>query len=143
MMKKLLLLALTAAFLVLALAGCSGAEKLTEYDFGADKIPTVNAVIGETRKVNGVATGTENGVRYKTYKYQSDTVLEDLREYYLHLDELDWALLEDFNLNDSTGRIYVGNESADAGKIITITISFTQTSYEVKIEKYDGTLTRG
>ena len=42
-------------------SACGNAAKLTEYDFGTDKVPSVNAVIGEERIVTGAETGTSNG----------------------------------------------------------------------------------
>jgi len=129
---------ITAAFL---LNGCGSAAKLTEYDFGADKVPSVNAVIGEERKVSGVATGTENGVRYKQYTYETETMLDDLWAYYSRLSELGWVVTQDFDLAEGEGEMQLGIESADEGKILIISISFTPNRYAVRINKLDGTLT--
>ena len=96
---SIIAVALAAAFI---LVGCSNAAKLTEYDFGTDKVPSVNAVIGEERKVTGVSTGTENGVRYKQYTYETETMIDDLGTYYTHLSELGWIVTKDFNLADDT-----------------------------------------
>ena len=131
-------LILTAVFI---LNGCGSAAKLTEYDFGADKVPSVNAVIGEERKVSGVATGTENGVRYKQYTYETETMLEDLWAYYTRLSELGWAAMQDFDLSEGEGEMRLAIESADEGKILIISVAFTPSRYAVRVNKLDGNLT--
>ena len=131
-------LTLIAAFLF---AGCGNAAKLTEYDFGTDKVPSVNAVIGEERKVSGVATGTENGVRYKQYTYETETMVEDLWTYYTHLSELGWIVTQDFDLAEGEGEMQLGIESADEGKILIVSVDFTPTRYAIKISKLEGELT--
>ena len=135
---SIIALIIAAAFI---LAGCNNAAKLTEYDFGTDKVPSVNAVIGEQRKVSGVSTGTENGVRYKQYTYETETMLDDLLTYYSYLSEHGWVVTKDFNLNDGSGEMQLGKESADEGKILIISVDFTPSRYAVRINKLDGTLT--
>ena len=131
-------LILAATFL---LTGCDSAAKLTEYDFGTDKIPSINAVIGAERKVIGVSTGTENGVTYKQYTYETATTVDDLSTYYYHLSDLGWVVTEDFNLNEGSGKMQLGLESADAGKILIISVDFTPSRYAIRINKLDGSLT--
>ena len=125
----------------LLLSACGNAAKLTEYDFGADKIPSVNAVIGEERKVIGVSTGTSNGTQYKEYTYATDSMFEDLAPYLTSLIESGWIPIVDYNLNDGTGKAQLAIESADAGKILIITVKFEAKKYEIRVEKGTGTLT--
>ena len=134
---SIIVLTIATAFL---LAGCGNAAKLTEYDFGTDKVPSVNAVIGEERKVTGVSTGTENGVRYKQYTYETETMVEDLSTYYYSLSELGWIVTKDFNLNVRNGEMQLGKESADKGKILIISVDFAPSQYAIRINKLDGTL---
>jgi len=124
-------------------SGCGNAAKLTEYDFGSDKIPSINAVIGEERKVSGVSTGAENGVVYKQYTYQTRTMVDDLMAYYSRLDELGWSVTKDFDLNDVEGEMQLAIESADEGKILIMSVAFTPNRYAVKISKMVGTLNYG
>lgn len=129
---------------VLLLNGCgalSDAAELTEYDFGTDKIPSVNAVIGAERKVTGVSTGTSNGTQYKAYTYETGSMQEDLTTYLGSLMDAGWIPIADFNLNDGTGEALLAIESADAGKILVLTATFEQGKYEIKTEKAEGTLT--
>ena len=126
---------------ILLLAGCGKAAKLTEYDFGVDKIPSVNAVLGETRKVSGISAGIENGVRHREYTYATETMADDLWVYYTRLSELGWIVTKDFSLADGEGEMQLGIESADEGKILIISIEFTLKSYTIRVEKMDGTLT--
>ena len=136
-------LAIFSLVLVLALfiSACGKAAELTEYDFGADKVPSVNAVIGEERKVTGVSTGTSNGTQYKEYIYATDSMYEDLAPYLTSLIESGWLPIVDYNLNDGTGKAQLAIESADAGKILIITVKFEAKKYEIRVEKGIGTLT--
>ena len=141
MSKRILSLAVLAAILMLALSGCAGAEKLTEYDFDTDKVPSVNAIIGETRKVTGVSTGIENGVRYKQYTYRSNSMFDDLLIYSGHLRDSGWMVLKDYDLNDGEGEMQLGLNSADEGKIMIISIAFYSGGYAIRVNKLDGSLT--
>jgi len=135
--------AILSLILILALlmSACSNAAKLTEYDFGTDKIPSVNVVIGEERKVTGVSVGTSNGTQYKEYIYATDTMFQDLATYLTSLMEDGWIAVNDYNLNDGTGKAQLAIESADAGKILVITVTFEANKYEILVEKAAGTLT--
>jgi len=135
---SIIALTLIAAFLF---TGCGSAAKLTEYDFGTDKVPSVNAVIGEERKVSGVETGISNGVTYKQYTYETETMVEDLWAYYTRLSELGWIVTQDFDLSEGEGEMQLGIESADEGKILIISVAFTPERYAVRINKLEGELT--
>jgi len=131
-------LTLAAAFLF---AGCGDAAKLTEYDFGTDKIPTVNFVIDEERKVTGISTGFDNGVQYKQYTYKSDSVFDDLLTYSEYLRGSGWLVIQDYDLNDSEGELQLATDSSEAGKILIISVAFTSGEYAVRINKLEGELT--
>ena len=144
MCKKIIAATLIMAALTFLLCSCGmldDAAKLTEYDFGTDKVPSINAVIGEERKVTGISTGTENGVQYKQYTYQTSSMLEDLSAYSVHLRENGWIVTKDYNLNDGSGEMQLAIESADAGKILVISVAFEEKQYAVRINKLEGTLT--
>ena len=141
MKRKSLVILSIVLMLALLMSACGNAAKLTEYDFGTDKVPSVNAVIGEERKVTGVSTGTSNGNQYKKYTYETESMLQDLAPYLTSLMEDGWIAVNDYNLNDGTGTAQLAIESADAGKILVITVTFDAKSYEVLIEKATGTLT--
>ena len=138
--KNLAILSILLA-LTLLTSACGAASKLTEYDFGADKIPSVNVVIGAERKVTGVSTGTSNGTQYKKYTYETDSVTQDLMSYLPSMMDSGWIPINDFNLNDSSGKAQLAIESADAGKIIVLTATFESGKYEISLEKFTGTLT--
>ena len=125
------------------LSACNNAAKLTEYDFDTDKVPSVNAVIGEKRKVTGVETGISNGARYKQYTYESASVTEDLITYTVHLRDIGWVVIKDYNLTDAKGEAQLAIKSADDGKILIISIAFENGKYAVKVTKLEGTLTTG
>jgi hypothetical protein len=142
-MKKLIIAIALFAALVLPLGACSifdDAAKLTEYDFGTDKVPSINAVLGEERKVNGIDVGTENGVQYKQYTYKTSSMLEDLVAYSVYLQEQGWLVTKDYNLYDGSGEMQLGIESADEGKILIISVAFEETQYAIRINKLVGTI---
>ena len=126
----------------LLFSACGAAAKLTEYDFGTDKVPSVNAVLGDARKVTGVATGTDNGVQYKQYTYQSETTLDDLIKYTVYLRNNGWTVTKDYDLTISSGEAQIAKESADSGKILVMSIAYDGNSYAVRINKLEGSLTR-
>jgi len=141
MSKRILSLAVLAAILILALSACGNAEKLTEYDFDTDKVPSINTIIGETRKVTGVSVGIDNGVRYKQYTYRSNSMFDDLLTYSVHLRESGWMVLKEYDLNDGEGEMQLGLNSADEGKIMIISIAFYSGGYVIRVNKLEGTLT--
>ena len=123
------------------------ASKLTEYDFGTDKIRSINAVIGETRKVTGVSTGvsasTSGSSQYKQYDYETASMGKDLTTYWTtYLQSNGWTPIKDFSLNASKGEMQIAKESADSGKILIMLVEFEQSKYTIKITKGEGTLTR-
>jgi len=125
----------------LLLCACGNAAKLTEYDFDTDKVPSVNAVIGEERKVSGVSTGTTNGVRYKQYTYESASVTEDLTKYTTRLRDIGWLVTQDYDLTERKGEAQLAIESADSGKILVMSIAFDNGRYAIRVNKMDGDLT--
>jgi len=116
------------------------AANLQEYDFGSDKIPTINSQVGE-RTVTGVESGTSNGAHQKQYTYKSDSVFNDLMKYSQFLRDNGWIVTADYNLNSTPGSAQFAKESADEGKILIISIAYEADKYAVKITKGVGTLT--
>ena len=144
MKRKCIAVLLIVLIFTLLLSACGAlraAAQLTEYDFDTDKIPSVNAVIGEERRVTGVSTGFANGTQYKEYTYETASMQEDLGEYLNFLMDGGWVPVNDFNTNDGEGEAKLATESADAGKILVVTVVFESSKYTVRIEKAEGTLT--
>ncbi|MCL1914664.1 MAG: hypothetical protein FWG10_12515 [Eubacteriaceae bacterium] len=141
--KRKLATFLCIVFCLALFAGCKKAAALAEYEFGDDKIPSVNAVLGEDRKVIGTGTGTTNGVRYKEYKYQTETMRDDMVRYVIQelLGPEGWLAISDFNFDDLSGEGKIAKNSLEEGKILIMTITFDLTTYNLKIEKGQGTLT--
>ena len=145
MNKKIIAIALLLSALAFLLCSCGmfdDAAKLTEYDFDTDKVPSINSVLGEERKVTGISTGTDNGVQYKQYTYETSSMLEDLSTYSAYLQEKGWVVTKDYNLNDGSGEMQLAIESADAGKILVISVAFEEKQYAVRVNKLEGELTR-
>ena len=144
MNKKLIAIALILSALTFLFCACGlfdDAAKLTEYDFGSDKVPTINSVLGEERKVTGISTGTENGVQYKQYTYETSSMLEDLAAYSVYLQDKGWVVTQDYDLADGAGEMQFAIESADAGKILVISVAFEKTQYAIRVNKLVGELT--
>jgi len=147
-LKKILiavvvLLAILAAFFFYMFYMLNSASKLTEYDFGSDKIPSVNAVISEERKVTKFSSGvsTSSG-QYKEYTYKSASMLNDLSVYSTHLRNNGWLVTQSYDLNTGKGEMQLAAESADKGKIMIMSVAFEPEKYTIKISKLEGTLTR-
>ena len=137
---KMIVSALLAAVLMMILCACGTAEKLEAYEVGGESIPSINSVIGK-RSVNGVASGIENGMSYKSYNYKSDTVTEDLMTYIFELmEEHGFIPIVDFNLENISGVGQVAREAGD-GEILIVEFAYESKSYKIKIMKGEGTLT--
>ena len=135
-------LIIVAAFL---LGGCqilNDAAQLQEYDFGTDKIPTINSIVGE-RKVRNIDTSTTNGVPQKQYTYESETVLDDLIMYTMTLRGNGWVVTQSYNLEVSPGSAQLAKNSADSGQILVLSIAYESDAYAIKITKCEGTLDMG
>ena len=137
---KLIVSAVLAAVLMMLLCACGAAEKLEAYEVGGESIPSINSIIGK-RSVNGVASGIENGMSYKSYNYKSDTVTEDLMTYVFELmGEHGFIPIVDFNLEDFPGVGQVARESGD-DEILIVQFEYESSGYEIKIIKGKGALT--
>lgn len=142
-MRKFTLITLVVLLCSLALTGCgimSSAESLEYYDFGVDKIPSVNSVVGG-RMVTSVESGTSKEGTYKSYTYKSETVSDDLVAYLISdLMEDGWYALKDFDLGTLTGNAQIATESLDSGQIIVMDVTYNLNTYEIKMTKGVGTL---
>ena len=118
------------------------AAKLTEYELSGDKVASVNAVIGEVRKVIGVTSSTSNGVRQKQYAYESESVAKDLITYTTHLRNNGWIVTQSYNLNAGSGEAQLAKESIEAGKIFVLSIAFEPNKYAIQLTKGEGQLNR-
>ena len=143
MMKKILIgiVVLVVIGVAVLFYATGSAEKLTEYEISGDKVASINAVIGETRKVTGVSTGTSGGVRYKEYTYETASMVQDLSGYATYLRDNGWVVTKDYNLTAGSGEMQLAKESADKGKILIMSVAFAQGKYGIRINKLDGTLT--
>ena len=140
MKKKMLVSILVAAILMILFGACSAAEKLEAYEVGGESIPSINSIVGQ-RSVNGVASGIENGMSYKSYDYKSDSVTEDLVAYVFELrDNHGFIPIVDFNLDAIPGVGQLAKEAGD-GEIIIVQFDYVSSGYTIKITKGEGTLT--
>jgi hypothetical protein len=123
------------------LGAVKNAASLTEYDLGADKIPSVNAVIGETKNVTAIKTGWPNGVQYKEYTYKTNSMGDDLTAYIEYLRERGWLTIADYDFTQSDGEAKISINSVDEGTVLIMTLFFELNQYIIRIEKGKGTLT--
>lgn len=134
------LLSIAAVFILTSCNALGNAQKLQEYDFGNDRVASINSVVGE-RTVTAVGTGTSNGVSYKEYTYNSSSVFEDLLKYTQELRNKGWIVTGAFDLNNTPGTGQLAINSADKGKILILSFLYDSGSYKIKIEKGTGDLT--
>lgn len=145
-MKKKVFALLLCAVLLLACSACGAMEKaaeLDEYEIGGETVKTVKAVVGQ-RTVTGVETGTKNGVKTKSYTYESDTAFDDLRLYAHYLqEEAGYMLIEDMDLNVSPGSTQLAVVSKDEGQVVIVRLDYDTAKgvYVVTLVKGEGTLT--
>ena len=142
MRKNLIIVGSIVLACTFLLSACGAAGKLEEYDFAPDKVASINAVIGESRKVSGVSTGIENSKQYKQYTYATPSMASDLSVYLQYLMDEGWIVLTDIDLSGGRGVAELGIESADSGKILIMTIDFQTDRYSIRIEKDKGALIR-
>lgn len=141
MFKKKVTALISLLCALVLLSACGSTAKLTEYTLGEDKAPGIYAVLGEVRKVTGVNVGTNNGVQYKEYTYETSSMVDDLAEYTTHLRDNGWMVIKDYDFNEGTGEAQLAINSVDSGKILIISIAFETNYYSIRINKLDGELT--
>jgi hypothetical protein len=136
---SLLLMTLFVSLLTGCGAALADAAKLTQYEIGGDKIPSITSVVGE-REVSGVESSTKNGVSSKQYTYTSDTVYDDLLAYVTRLMDDGWLVTQDIDLNVIPGSGELGKKSAEEGQILLVAFSYDQDGYAVNVTKGKGTI---
>ncbi|MCL2768304.1 MAG: hypothetical protein FWE49_06235 [Synergistaceae bacterium] len=113
---------------------------LTEYNLGDDMVASINAVIGEERKVTGVANGTSNGLRYIQYTYESASKMKDLTAYSTYLQKNGWIITQSYDFADERGAAQFATNSVESGKILAISIAFEADKYSIRFNKFEGEL---
>ena len=137
----LAIIALVGILLLVVNSSLSNAAKLQTYDFGSDKIPSFNSVVGD-RKVTGVSSGSStNGVQQKEYTYEIQSRDDDLDAYFNALKAAGFLVLKPMDGNTLTGSMQLGIASADEGQIILIDLSWDNAKVSVSLTKGDGTIT--
>jgi len=133
---------LVVTILLVSKNALDSAAKLQTYDFGDnDKIPSLTSVVG-ARKVAGVSSGSStNGVREKSYTYETETLNEDLDAFVASLQTNSFLITKSLDGNALKGSIQLGINSIDEGKIILVDLSWDNTRIVVQMTKGDGTIT--
>ena len=137
----LAIIVLVGVLLLVVNSSLNSAAKLQTYDFGSDKIPSFNSVVGE-RKVTGVGSSSStNGTQQKDYTYETQSRDDDLDAYYDALKSAGFLVLKPMDGNTLKGSMQLGIASADEGKIILIDLSWDNAKVSVALAKGDGTIT--
>ena len=150
-MKKSLKIILAIILLLVVIVGVmllivfpatlNNAGKLQTYDFGTDKIPSFNSVVGE-RKVTGVGSSSSaSGTQQKDYTYETQSRDADLDAYFDALKAAGFLVLKPMDGNTLKGSMQLGIASADEGKIILLELSWDGAKVSVALAKGDGTIT--
>lgn len=116
--------------------------KSPEYKFEGGSVQSYYSV---TQKMpNESNSNTENGSKHIenviNYSDDNDKMFEDLKNYYLYLDNQDFVLISDFNLNDAYGTIDMAKNSDTDGEIIRITLDYEPGKVELSATQYEDTL---
>lgn len=109
-------------------------QNIEAYTFGSDSVASVNSVVGK-RAVNSYQTTKNTEYSDKTIQYISDSVQEDLRQYSEYLVGEGGFETEFFGDAMAEGRMVFYKESADSGKILIMTIDYTDKGYQINIRK--------
>ena len=138
----LVIVILVGVLFVVAFSSLNNAAKLQAYDFGNDKIPSFNSVVGE-RKVTGVSSGSSsNGTQRKDYTYETLSWEADADAYVDVLEAAGFLITRVLDGNMVKGNMQVGIASADEGKIILIDFSWDNNTVKISLTKSDGTITK-
>ena len=151
--KKLILVLVLVGVLALVISGIvlfsvfgalNGMKTAKTYDLPNDTVPTVYAVLGEERNINGFNTSTVNGETENRYSYNNvSDVQSDIVEYitYLH-DNEGFLYIQDCDTEPLTGSIYMGKNSSKDGEVVIVTINYDKTegTYDIILENTEGTL---
>ena len=144
MKKKVFIIVI--AIVVVAVSGLfyllGSASKQTEYELGSDKVASINAVIGEVRKVKGVIVDSSSKMQTKQYTYESASVEKDLSAYFSYLTKNGWDITKTSSSSIGNREMQFTTESVDAGKILIMTVMYEEGKYVIRISKLAGTYTR-
>lgn len=100
-----------------------------------EKIPTIYKIIGE-KNIKETNKGIDNTGSYIEIVYSDLNVLE-VADYFTYFGDNNYALIS----SDERNAVIVG-ESKEQGKIITITVAFSDNETKLKYSKGSGTLTK-
>jgi len=138
----ILAIILTVAAIVVAVNVTLGnAAKLQTYDFGVDKIPSLNSVVGDRKVTSAGSSTNSNGVQTKNYTYESATYSEDWLAYHYALQAEGVPITKSREGNDFNGSIQYCYISADEGKIILVDLSWESNRVSLVLTKTPGTYT--
>lgn len=115
------------------------ASKADSYNVAGDIIPSMKSVVG-VRKISGVSSNYGNDIVSKAYTYDGvSSVSDDLIKYVNYLAKNEgFTTTKDYDLTKPTGKIQMGKQSQDVGKIILVNIDFYLRGYKITIEKGVG-----
>lgn len=114
--------------------------KSESYYLGDDVIPSVTAAAG-VRVVTSLETVVDDGIPYKQYSYESDTVVEDMIAYFQCLADDGYAVTQSYDLSEMPGGARFAKESPQfPGQLILIAVNYTEAGYAVKVARERGTL---
>ena len=115
------------------------------YTVQEESIPSIAAVLGESRDVADSSSGLINGVTTVTVKYSvpgSGQGLE-LNEYWLYLEANEgFLLLTDTDFATASGRgVQLGRNAARAGYAVIVEFEWDTSGYTIKTSYISGTVT--
>ena len=143
--RKHLMPLIMILLLTVALSGCTGSAGADGYyDFGNDRIPSLEKVVGKRTVVSEYAFGPlDDGTQSLTISYSSDPddekkAADDIEKYVRHLLEKENFTMYNaegwYSLGENTACNFV-KESADRDMMINLHISYGPQEYWMQISK--------
>lgn len=135
-----LFILLIASILTIVAISLNNTANKDYYIMGNDEIISIKNVVGK-RKINSTSTNINNGNTTKKYQYvKIDNVQSDLNEYITEIQKRNFVNTTAYDLSKESDTIKFACESLEKDKIIIMTITYTNNSYTIELQKGKGTL---
>lgn len=142
MNKKIKFTAFVAGLVLIALlfAAC-GIDPPDEYVIDTDSVNSITKVVGQRKLAEEYSNDTDT-MKSLVYRYTGiPSVQKDLMQYADFLrNDAGFISLKGTDLTQTPGYAQFGRQSNEEGKVFVITIAFRDKSYDIQVDKADGTI---
>ena len=140
MKKKLLIFSIILAFIIVfCFVKNIDNDKDGYYVLKKDNIPSIDKVLGKRNLISKNKKNDNNNL-IKTYIYDKiEDVYSDLSIYTDYLiNELNYNITNDFNLNKESGTINLATNSIENEYVLIMEIKYSKGKYTIKITRGKG-----